>query len=94
MPDDTDKSVELEAKIHALRLDVAVTAARRQLAPSEAPDEDDKGNRYCLDCGELIPPERVQSVNAVRCVACTTQREDALKRQARRGISGRFPPTG
>lgn len=87
MPDDTDKSVDREEQIHALQLKAAVDAARRRLAPGEKPDEDDNGNRYCLDCGEGIPPARVESVNAVRCVACTAQREEAGKRQARQGIS-------
>ena len=89
MPDDTDKSVDREEQIHAMQLKVAVDVARRKLVPGEEPDEDDKGVRYCLDCGEVIPLARVESVNAVRCVACTAQREDDGRRQARQGISGR-----
>ncbi|MDD3759767.1 MAG: TraR/DksA C4-type zinc finger protein [Acidithiobacillus sp.] len=40
----------------------------------EQPDEDAHG-RYCLDCAETIPPERVQAINAVRCVECARRRE-------------------
>jgi DnaK suppressor protein len=57
-------------------------ALRRQVAnqtPSEAPDEDEQGNRYCLDCAEVIPPARVKAVAAVRCVHCAGNRERALK---------------
>ena len=32
--------------------------------------------RYCIDCGEPIPVERLQAMpNAVRCVACQTEHE-------------------
>ncbi len=46
----------------------------RQTGPQEPPDEDAEG-RYCLDCGDVIPPARVAAVNAVRCVVCQTRRE-------------------
>lgn len=49
--------------------------ARVLSGPVEEPDEDAQGNRYCLDCGEIIPPARVLAVKAVRCVDCATQRE-------------------
>jgi RNA polymerase-binding transcription factor DksA len=49
--------------------------ARVLAGPVEEPDEDDQGNRYCLDCGETIPPARVLAVKAVRCVDCATIRE-------------------
>ncbi|MBU2723884.1 TraR/DksA C4-type zinc finger protein [Acidithiobacillus ferridurans] len=31
--------------------------------------------RYCLDCAEIIPPERVRLVDAVRCVHCASSLE-------------------
>jgi len=49
--------------------------AERASAPQEDPDEDERGNRYCLDCAEIIPAERVAAVRAVRCVSCATKRE-------------------
>lgn len=79
MPDDTDLSVDMEEKIHALRLNVAAEAARMQLTPAEEPDEDEDGNRYCLDCGDAIPAARVASVNAVRCTDCASARERKRK---------------
>jgi DnaK suppressor protein len=75
MPDDTDKSVDTWEHLHALQLKAVVATARSRLAHGEMADEDDKGNRYCLDCGELIPPARVESVNAVRCTECAGTRE-------------------
>lgn len=47
--------------------------------PVEAPDEDNKGNRYCLDCGDTIPRARVEAVQAVRCVNCVVVRERGLR---------------
>jgi DnaK suppressor protein len=43
-----------------------------QAKPSDPrePDTDDLGNRYCLDCGVLVPAARVSAVNAVTCVEC------------------------
>lgn len=40
----------------------------------ERPDQDAHG-RYCLSCGIPIPPERVATVDAVRCVDCQGIRE-------------------
>ncbi|MBU2763340.1 hypothetical protein HFQ13_09300 [Acidithiobacillus sp. VAN18-1] len=55
--------------------------ARRRAAPMEEPDEDGNGNRYCLDCGEIIPKARVAAVMAVRCVDCAGHREKMLRIQ-------------
>lgn len=49
--------------------------AKRRSEPVEDPDEDDAGNRYCLDCGEIIPKARVEAVQAVRCVGCAGAKE-------------------
>ena len=55
---------------------------QRQLAQSrtleDTPCEDAQGHRYCLDCEELIPPQRVQAVQAVRCVDCTQRLESRI----------------
>jgi phage/conjugal plasmid C-4 type zinc finger TraR family protein len=48
--------------------------AARLNRPAELPDEDERG-RYCLDCGDTIPPARVLSVGAVRCVECQQGKE-------------------
>lgn len=53
--------------------------ARRRAVPMEEPDEDGNGNRYCLDCGEIIPKARVAAVMAVRCVDCAGHREKLLR---------------
>lgn len=55
--------------------EMRLAMAQRATARREAPDEDDQGNRYCLDCGEIIPQERVQAIDAVRCVYCAEKRE-------------------
>ncbi|WP_437559535.1 TraR/DksA C4-type zinc finger protein [Acidithiobacillus sulfuriphilus] len=60
--------------------------ARMRAVPQEAPDEDEQGNRYCLDCGEIIPLLRVQAVQAVRCVDCATVRERKERRISGGGI--------
>lgn len=52
------------------------TALERQArAPAEAPEIDEEGNRRCLDCDVIIPPKRVELINAVRCVHCQSRRE-------------------
>lgn len=48
--------------------------ANHRQRPQQRPAQDAHG-RYCLDCGVLIPPERVTRVNAVRCVDCQHIRE-------------------
>jgi len=50
-------------------------ARLRASTPEEDLDEDEEGNRYCLDCGDTIPEARVRAVNAVRCVYCASARE-------------------
>ncbi|MBU2851605.1 TraR/DksA family transcriptional regulator [Acidithiobacillus ferrivorans] len=69
----------------------AVLADRRTaLANRETPDEDDAGNRYCLDCAETIDPKRVAAVDAVRCVACATVRERQAGRKWGKGGALQF----
>ncbi|MGK9452800.1 TraR/DksA C4-type zinc finger protein [Acidithiobacillus caldus] len=65
----------------------AAAISRLRLGPQEDPDEDDRGNRYCLDCGEIIPPARVQAVQAVRCVDCASLLERGKPRVGVGGIS-------
>ena len=55
--------------------EMRLAMAQRATARREVPDEDEDGNRYCLDCGEAIPQKRVQAVDAVRCVYCAEKRE-------------------
>jgi len=62
--------------------------ARRRAVPMEDPDEDSNGNRYCLDCGEIIPKARVAAVMAVRCVDCAGHRE---RMQRIQGMGGQLP---
>jgi DnaK suppressor protein len=68
-PSDLASSIEEQQRAAAL------AAARGRSIPAEAPDEDDQGNRYCLDCGEAIPPARIAAVGAVRCVDCASALE-------------------
>lgn len=51
----------------------SILAAHRNRT-QETPDEED-GHRYCLDCGDEIPPARIEAVNAVRCIVCAGHRE-------------------
>lgn len=60
--------------------------ARLRVASVEEPDEDSNGNRYCLDCGEIIPKARVVVVMAVRCVDCAGRREKMLRIHGAGGI--------
>ncbi len=51
-----------------------------QQARMEPPDEDAQGNRFCLDCGDQIPSERIAIVPfAVRCVPCLSRKEQKRK---------------
>ncbi|HDZ3731975.1 TPA: TraR/DksA family transcriptional regulator [Vibrio harveyi] len=70
MTDVFDKAQELEQTFRE-------KAISHQLSrPQEKPDEDEDGNRYCLSCGGLIPPERIQAYPAaVRCVSCQSLKE-------------------
>ena len=80
MPDSFDQAMDIEERNHERNLAAAARTAREKLAPAEKPDEDDKGNRFCLDCGARIPRKRVASVNAVRCVACVQRAEKEQNR--------------
>jgi DnaK suppressor protein len=73
--DIADVAAEYEQRERDLAL------ARRRATPMEEPDEDSNGNRYCLDCGEIIPEARVAAVMAVRCVDCAGHREKLLRIQ-------------
>ncbi|MDD2746428.1 MAG: hypothetical protein PHG39_02620 [Acidithiobacillus ferrooxidans] len=64
--------------------------ARIRSAPQEKPDEDDQGNRYCLDCWEVIPQARVIAVQAVRCVDCAGRREQGRHLAAMCGGATRY----
>ena len=64
--------------------------ARVLAGPVEEPDEDDQGNRYCLDCGDTIPPARVAAVKAVRCVDCATIRERKNRKMSGHGNIRRY----
>ncbi|MDA8152881.1 MAG: hypothetical protein M0003_09250 [Acidithiobacillus sp.] len=68
----------------------ALARQRAALVPQEEPDEDAQGNRYCLDCADIIPSERVQAVEAVRCVTCAAKRERFTKLTQGRGGAGRI----
>ncbi len=67
----------------------ALARQREALVPHEEPDEDAQGNRYCLDCADIIPSERIQAVQAVRCVRCAAKRERFNKLTHGRGGAGR-----
>ncbi|WP_312283551.1 TraR/DksA C4-type zinc finger protein [Candidatus Igneacidithiobacillus taiwanensis] len=77
MADDVDITTQQQEQ--EMRMALAQRASTRM----EDPDEDEEGNRYCLDCADIIPPERVQAVGAVRCVHCAGKREryDRLAKQ-------------
>ncbi len=81
--DEADMAAEAEEMERSLALQ-----RLRVSSGFEDPDEDERGNRYCLDCGEMIPPARVLAVQAVRCVECASRRERASGKsfQARGGI--------
>ncbi len=88
-PEDADRGsadpMDQASATEALFLRQALAERERQkwATPQETPDEDAEGNRYCLDCGDVIPAQRVSIMpNAVRCVACLSIKE-RLARQAR-----------
>ena len=66
MPDIADASTAMEE----LERSSLITAHNARRQNTEPPDEDADGNRFCLDCGEVIPQERVIAANAVRCIDC------------------------
>jgi len=61
------------SKLEQRERDTAIAAHRNRHI--EKPDQDDDGNRFCLDCADQIPGQRIESVNAVRCVDCQGVRE-------------------
>ncbi len=71
MTDEFDRAQDLEMQFRE-------RAISNQLSrhESETPDEDEDGNRYCLSCGVIIPPERIKAQkDAVRCIDCQTRKE-------------------
>lgn len=73
--DDAEIASQLEEAGRSAAIARALAAC-----PQEEPDEDGQGNRYCLDCAEIIPSARVQAVRAVRCVDCTRKKERLSKK--------------
>ena len=71
MPDIADASTAMEE----LERSSLITAHNARTRKTEPPDEDADGNRFCLDCGEVIPQERVIAANAVRCIDCAQRLE-------------------
>ena len=65
--------------------DREIALANMRSGLTEPPDEDDQGNRYCLDCGEGIPQARVEAVQAVRCVGCAEVKERGRRLARMRG---------
>lgn len=66
-----------------LRQALAERERIKNSTPYEEPDEDEEGNRYCLDCGDIISVQRLAIMpKAVRCVACLSLKE-RLARQAK-----------
>lgn len=63
------------------RLALASHANRYQ----EPAEYNDSGARICIDCEIVIPQARVDSVNAVRCVACQEVEEWQASQFAKRG---------
>lgn len=55
---------------------------RMGLQTGEEPDVDENGVRYCLDCGDVIPPERIAVAipSPVRCVSCQSVIESRRRR--------------
>lgn len=90
--DDADRSgadpIDQASATEALFLRQALVERERQqrLARMEPPDEDEEGNRYCLDCGDLIPEQRLKIVPfAVRCVGCLSIKERFAKQSRQTG---------
>ena len=70
MSDVFDKAQELEESFREKAIAHQLNRAQ------ENPDEDEFGNRYCLSCGGIVPPERVKAhPAAVRCVSCQSRKE-------------------
>ncbi len=75
MTDIIDRAAELEQ----MNRDLALQENERR--SYEPPDEDANG-RYCLDCSEQIPDERIIRIPwAVRCVECQQlhERREAVR---------------
>lgn len=84
IPDLSDEASRNEERF----TQAAIASLRLSNKSVEAPDEDEQGNRYCLDCGDDIQPERVAAVQAVRCVVCQGRRERRAAMARKRGGVG------
>lgn len=70
MTDQFDRAQELETLFRNAAI------SNRPIQAEEKPDEDEDGNRYCLNCGSVVPPKRIEALpNAVRCVSCQSRKE-------------------
>ncbi|EOA9033308.1 TraR/DksA C4-type zinc finger protein [Vibrio harveyi] len=53
-----------------------IAIAHHVTRPQEQPDDDELGNRHCLNCGDLVPQERIAAYPAaVYCVSCQSRKE-------------------
>lgn len=69
--DDVDRAKEREMQHRAIALAAQLKAAMETETPCEI-----DGLRYCLDCHEEIPQERIAiRPESVRCVPCKEQKE-------------------
>lgn len=76
MTDICDKAAEREEGWRSAGL----AAVRQQAKPTEQPDEDGQGQRYCLSCAEVIASARLKAQpHAVRCTKCQSIYEDSLR---------------
>jgi hypothetical protein len=79
MADDADIATERSEQ------EMALFRAQRASTRFELPDEDDAGNRYCLDCGETIPLESSGGASrALRVLHRNQGAQEPVPRYARR----------
>jgi DnaK suppressor protein len=71
--DDLDRAEQLAQQ----QRDLSINAALQSGIETEQPDEDEDGTRYCIDCGTVIPKERLAvRPESVRCVDCKQLKEE------------------
>jgi RNA polymerase-binding transcription factor DksA len=57
---------------------------------NESSDEVNNSESLCIDCGIIIPEERVKKINANRCIKCQTEYEKThdTRPKVNEGLSG------
>lgn len=70
-------AVDIAQKQQELSLARQLAQHHEKTAQKTTHNQNSDGDYECIDCGELVEPQRVQHGLTLRCIACQTKHEGA-----------------